>query len=411
MKQPSSSQRLTDYLARWILALPAFTLIVVATTTTVFLALAIAPALYYLVEREVSAGIFLAALGTAGLISFPLGVIFIRFAKLLVLSERRAQQAERSLSRNNAMLRSLLETSIEMQTANNFDELLQTVLDRLHALYPAHGFAIVIHGERPSMIRYLATTGLSELDRRRIIDQNATEGDRPGQMASAPPSGAESDPWQSQAVRGQRGRTVGTLLIKGPTVDQHAQEMISLFREQLAAATENKLLQLELDKLANTDALTGLHNRAFFNRELERLIAHKAEHAGLDYCVIVADINGLKPVNDRFGHAAGDRLITRVASLLREHSRKDDVVCRIGGDEFAVLCPATSRKQGLPLLQRIREHADENTATALGAPAAVLPMSISLGMACSSECRAEDTLKLADKRMYENKQAHYAARG
>ena len=251
---------------------------------------------------------------------------------------------------------------------------------------------------------------MSELARRRIIDQNATEGDGRRQTAVAPDRGG-AEPWQSQAVRGQHGRIVGTLLIKGSAIDQQTQEMISLFREQLAAAAENKLLQLELDKLANTDALTGLHNRAFFNRELARLIAHKTGRARLDYCVIAADINGLKPINDRFGHEAGDRLIARVGSLLREHSRKDDVVCRIGGDEFAVLCPATNREQALPLLQRIREQADKAALPAPGTSTTALPVSISLGMACSSECRPEDTLKLADERMYENKKAYYAAHG
>lgn len=93
-----------------------------------------------------------------------------------------------------------------------------------------------------------------------------------------------------------------------------------------------------LEDLANTDVLTGLPNRRHAMAQLERLW-READGA---LAVIMIDADDFKPVNDAYGHDAGDEVLKRVAERLRHAVRSDDLVCRMGGDEFLIICPHTS---------------------------------------------------------------------
>ena len=98
----------------------------------------------------------------------------------------------------------------------------------------------------------------------------------------------------------------------------------------------------ELRHLADHDALTGLPNRRRFEQELARHLAYVRRY-GPEGAALVLDLDCFKPVNDTFGHAAGDRLLAHVAGVLRERLRATDVVARLGGDEFAILLPRVDR--------------------------------------------------------------------
>lgn len=111
-------------------------------------------------------------------------------------------------------------------------------------------------------------------------------------------------------------------------------------------------LELTLQE-SETDHLTGLRNRRSWQRacQTEETRHHRlGDHAS----VVVLDLDGLKLVNDRDGHAAGDAMLRRAAGVLRGSSRQTDVVARIGGDEFAVLCPQTTASQVTVYADRIR---------------------------------------------------------
>jgi diguanylate cyclase (GGDEF)-like protein len=116
----------------------------------------------------------------------------------------------------------------------------------------------------------------------------------------------------------------------------------------------------ELEAHAESDALTGVMNRRGFERELKRAASYVQRYGG-NAALVYLDLDGFKPVNDRFGHAAGDAVLTAVAAILVASVRASDSVARIGGDEFAVLLwnlsPQDARNKSHALEQAIADAA------------------------------------------------------
>ena len=116
--------------------------------------------------------------------------------------------------------------------------------------------------------------------------------------------------------------------------------------------TEKRKAEEELRYLSYHDFLTGIHNRRFYEAELKRIDTPDQ----LPLSIIMADINGVKLVNDAFGHSAGDRLISNCARVIGSCCRNTDVFARIGGDEFGILMPRTDSKTALAVLEKIQSE-------------------------------------------------------
>ncbi len=165
--------------------------------------------------------------------------------------------------------------------------------------------------------------------------------------------------------------------------------------------TARKKAEDYLRYLGTHDVLTGLYNRAFFDEERTRL------ERGRRYpvSVMVADLDGLKPTNDTLGHEAGDKLLRRVAEVLRSAFRAEDVVARIGGDEFAALMPATDETAAAHTMERIQTLINLNNKYYRG-PALSLSVGVAIAVRGLSLTEAQ---RLADDRMYAEKRTHHAA--
>ena len=192
------------------------------------------------------------------------------------------------------------------------------------------------------------------------------------------------------------GRPVTLETLKSPyyTPDGDLLGLIGISRD----ISERKAREKEILYLNYHDILTGLFNRTFFEQELGRIDAID----NLPLSILVGDINGLKLINDAFGHGEGDNLLREVAGVLQSSCRPGDIIARIGGDEFCVLLPKADNAEARSIFSRIMEACqvydnDENRKTYY--------MSISLGYATkTNEQESFDELyKTAEEHMYRRK--------
>lgn len=160
--------------------------------------------------------------------------------------------------------------------------------------------------------------------------------------------------------------------------------------------TRRKELELQLEYLSLRDALTGLYNRTFFEEEMQRISKSRIPYLG----IILCDVNDLKFINDTLGHQAGDTVLRVMADILRSVLRPDDVVARIGGDEFAVVLPHADELILAQLKKRIQQAINDYAATEPTAP-----LSIASGYASNSgrTVSATDLFREADNNMYREK--------
>jgi diguanylate cyclase (GGDEF)-like protein len=181
-------------------------------------------------------------------------------------------------------------------------------------------------------------------------------------------------------------------------LDRLAEEVTRL-RGELAAAHARLA---EMERLADEDALAPIANRRAFLRELGRAIGHVGRY-GSGKSLIYFDLNGMKAINDNFGHAAGDAALVQVARALKENVRSSDLVGRLGGDEFGVLLmradEATARRKAEALALIIAR-------TPFVWHGAAVPLSVAYG---AYRVRAgvdpQVALAAADREMYRNKRA------
>jgi len=189
--------------------------------------------------------------------------------------------------------------------------------------------------------------------------------------------------FSGSAIRDRRGRILG---------------IIGITRD----ISERKRMEEELRALSLLDELTGLHNRRGFLMlaEHQKLIS---DRAGREMMLVYADLDGLKKINDTYGHAQGDAALVATAKILRDTFRSSDVIARLGGDEFVVLA-------GEALGHRpdfIRTRLEENIKLSIAREAFPFTLSLSVGLICydpRSACSIEELLAKADQAMYAEKQ-------
>lgn len=176
-------------------------------------------------------------------------------------------------------------------------------------------------------------------------------------------------------VREKSGKTTGVVLV---------------FRDY----TEKREKQKEIEYLSFHDHLTGLYNRRYAEDAYKRLDTTR----NLPFAVMVVDVNGLKLTNDAYGHGAGDGLLRAVADIFRRVLRSDDIVARVGGDEFDILLPRTDAGQAGQIRERIRAEAARTRLDS-----AILSLAIGYAVKLSEAEDLDEVRKEADNQMYRDK--------
>lgn len=175
------------------------------------------------------------------------------------------------------------------------------------------------------------------------------------------------------------------------------EEKVALRTKELSEAN------LHLEELSLTDVLTSLPNRRYAMRSLAALW-HESIEADLPLACIMIDADHFKAVNDNYGHDAGDAVLTELAKTLQHAFRTDDIVCRLGGDEFFVICPNTDQAGGMHIAELVRQ-----AVSALRVPTDDKSwhgsISVGVGVRTPEMTNYDALIKAADKGVYAAKEA------
>jgi len=170
--------------------------------------------------------------------------------------------------------------------------------------------------------------------------------------------------------------------------------LLKVLAELISNALERQWSDEKIRSLSFRDQLTGLYNRHMLKEEMQRLDTERQ----LPISIIMADLNGLKLVNDTYGHEVGDEILISAADILRNACRKEDIIARWGGDEFIILLPQTGENEAKQIENRIKEMCRD-------AYVNDMPISIAIGVSIKKDMKKDLllVLKEAEDNMYKQK--------
>jgi len=262
-----------------------------------------------------------------------------------------------------------------------------TILDANLRFCKLFGYSLTITA-------YVIKTGKSLLNDNNQYEEMVTQG-----ILNAMGSTTPQNVWLEVPLKVE-DRVIGAMAIQSYTNPNifHEEDIkiMEFVSSQVATAIERKKTEEKFKHLSFHDSLTGLYNRAYFEEELERFNFPRY----YPLSIVMLDVNGLKVINDTFGHSEGDRLLKHLSQILISVSRQGDIVARIGGDEFAILLPYTSSEEAYKFCERIKQACQQDKIEPI-----YLRPNISLGYTIQ-EGEYKDTatlLKEADKKMYQDK--------
>jgi diguanylate cyclase (GGDEF)-like protein len=191
----------------------------------------------------------------------------------------------------------------------------------------------------------------------------------------------------------------------GRKLDWGVQEhnLLLNINEIIVRAVESLDYERSLRELATTDGLTGLRNRRHFDARLDEEW-RRFQDTRLPGALLMLDIDWFKKINDQYGHAAGDEVLIGVARMLREHMRADDIVGRVGGEEFAIVLPASSPQEARETAERLRQYI---ASTPIHTEAGDISISVSVGATLFGidDSATASISKRADEALYTSKNA------
>jgi len=202
------------------------------------------------------------------------------------------------------------------------------------------------------------------------------------------------------------GHPLGFITIESPQPGSFTKDHIRFAQalaNEAAVALENALLFREVKRLSLTDPLTGLNNRRSFDHSARQMVGVAIRHQR-PLSVLMLDIDFFKKVNDTYGHAVGDQVLTGMAQVCRQSIRSTDLLARFGGEEFSLLFPETPEDDARPLAERLRQAI---SALVFEAAGQTFSITASLGISeCSGEGDSlESLLERSDAALYQAKKA------
>lgn len=202
--------------------------------------------------------------------------------------------------------------------------------------------------------------------------------------------------WEWAAIISLGGVPLGYAIFSNVIVRQAQVAMFQRYHGQLVGVMS------ELEELASRDELTGLHNRRYFYQAVQNELG-KARASKETLSLVLMDLDGLKVINDEFGHGVGDSVLTNLGRVIVKHTRGSDVAARLGGDEFGVVMPATDKRGAFSLARRLWEELEQVPMHDEDGRRVMVTVSIGVsGYPWGGE-DLEELLQWADADMYANK--------
>ncbi|MHB1739230.1 MAG: sensor domain-containing diguanylate cyclase [Actinomycetes bacterium] len=372
-------------------------------------------------------------------------VVLETFAHLatIALEVVRARALERArihiLDAQRRQLEGLLEASAAVKGRLGLDDVL---LEIARAMTGAAGFgraAVYLVGTTTGQLTVRATVGVPAADDARLRSTPVTLADfaalmRPAMrigrsylfdhrrfslpqslldVLSVPrdPPGWTDGQWHpldslTVPMYGPEGAVLGLISVDEPMDGRFPRRehitALEFFADQCAVAVNQARRHDELRALALTDPLTGLPNRRAFTASLANEV-EAARRRGSPLALLFIDLDHFKDVNDSFGHAVGDRVLTTIAGVMRDRLRRGDVIARFGGEEFVVLLPSAGITEAARVAEDLRTRV---AATQLAGIAGVdVRISVGVGMLRAGNAGAERLLADADAALYRAKEA------
>ncbi|HEX8073459.1 MAG TPA: diguanylate cyclase [Thermoleophilaceae bacterium] len=324
---------------------------------------------------------------------FFLSVLVLAFARqaYLIVDNRRAVSRERALLseavRRNEELEALTALATTMTETLDEEQIVERGLDALR----------LGAGAESAALHAVGAGGAQE--------PRATVGRWPADLAWV--GEPMPSPVPTREVRGGRevirhplcahDSTLGvvTLVRRAGRSTQDDRQLIELLTGQLAVAIQNARDYLEKVEQSLRDPLTGLYNRRYLRDVLEKEM-HRNERYGSPVSIVLFDVDGFKAVNDRYGHAVGDEVLSAIAGAVRSRIRPSDSFARMGGEEFALLLPETSQLDALAVADRMRRA----VAAERILPDATVTISGGVASAPEDATGADEILSKADAALY-----------
>jgi len=331
--------------------------------------------------------------------------------KAEVLSQERTKQIETMFSISTAVGQTL-----------NLADLLEVVLQKVFEVIPVKSGGVFLVDKQTNELVLKAQRGFSGDFARRVARMKIGKGfagrvAQSGKLAIVgnlstdrrfDPIYLEGEELQSicSVPIMAKGDILGVISVGSHTSRRfHEREvrLLDSIATQVGIAIENAQLYEKTVEMAFNDDVTVLYNRRYFLEELERELA-RARRKRTPLSLLMMDVDGLKSINDRFGHAQGAAFLKELGNIIKANTRASDVAARFGGDEFVLLAAETDTREAVEIAERLRLETKSYSTQIEGWD---VGMSISLGVATFPEhaSDSEGLLKKADEAMYEAKKA------
>jgi diguanylate cyclase (GGDEF)-like protein len=326
--------------------------------------------------------------------------IGIQNAKLYSLVQRRAAQLEAI----NSLAK---QTTVEL----DIKDLLERFCNQLPNSFPVDGVAVLLRDEENVLSLRACNQGLApdfEIDQllSRFRDCSKTRDAGDSVVSHAIQCGS------SPCIRGSHaevclplvsfGTNIGILVCASKTLRAFSSQDVQALEsvaDILATALQNSIYVDKVRQLASRDGLTGMLNRRAFEERIVEEIT-RADRYGGNLAVLMIDIDHFKAVNDEFGHLLGDEVLKHAATIFSHQLRKVDLVCRFGGEEFAIILPSTNLESASAVAEKLRRAFFAHVFSGISRP-----ITVSIGVAAFPEHGTQrDTLvHSADKALYQAK--------